>query len=93
VEFLVGRHLQEFGEDSLVARIWQWVLHGGGRGPISHMDYTHFDSDGPPSRATLAAEKPRQRTTTCIYPPPGTISTGPGSSAGCAPPSPKTSYH
>jgi hypothetical protein len=56
VDFLVERHLQEFGEDSLVARTWQWVLHGGGRGPISHMDYTQYDGDGPPSRATLAAE-------------------------------------
>src|SRR5215472_15857003 len=56
VEFLIQRHLQEFGEDSLVARTWQWVLHGGRRGPISHMDYTQFDGDGPPSHATLAAE-------------------------------------
>jgi len=56
VEFLTERHLQEFGEDSLVARTWQWVLHGGGRGPISHMDYTQFDGEGPPSRASLAAE-------------------------------------
>ena len=41
---------------SLVARTWHWVLHGGGRGPISHMDWSKFDGDGPPSAATLAAE-------------------------------------
>ena len=56
IEFLTERHLQEFGDDGLVARTWQWVLNGGGRGPISHMDYTRFDGDRPPSRATLAAE-------------------------------------
>ena len=56
IEFLIERHLKEFGEDSLVARTWQWVLHGGGRGPISHMDWAQFDRDGPPSAATLAAE-------------------------------------
>jgi hypothetical protein len=56
IEFLIERHLEEFGEDSLVARTWHWVLHGGGRGPISHMDWTQFDGDGPPSAATLTAE-------------------------------------
>ena len=56
VAFLIERHLQEFGADSLVARTWQWALHGGGRGRISHMNYTQFEGDGPPSRATLAAE-------------------------------------
>jgi hypothetical protein len=89
VLFLIERHLDEFGDSSLVARTWHWVLHGGGRGPISHMDWSRFDGDGPPSAATLAAES------TASQPPsplrsPGTSSTGPGSSAGCAPPSPKT---
>ena len=56
IEFLIERHLDEFGEDSLVARTWQWILHGGGPGPISHMDWRQFDGDGPPSAATLAAE-------------------------------------
>ena len=56
IDFLIDRHLHEFGENSLVARAWHWALHGGGRGPISHMDYTQFDGDGPPPRATLAAE-------------------------------------
>jgi hypothetical protein len=56
IEFLIERHLHEFGDNSLVARTWHWVLHGGGHGPISHMDYTQFDGDRPPSRATLAAE-------------------------------------
>jgi hypothetical protein len=56
IEFLIERHLDEFGEDSLVARTWQWILHGGGPGPISHMDWRRYDCDGPPSAATLAAE-------------------------------------
>jgi hypothetical protein len=56
VLFLIERHLDEFGDSSLVARTWHWVLHGGGRGPISHMDWSRFDGDGPPSAATLAAE-------------------------------------
>jgi hypothetical protein len=56
IEFLIERHLDEFGEDSLVARTWHWVLHGGGRAPISHTDWTRFDGHGPPSAATLAAE-------------------------------------
>jgi len=89
IEFLIERHLEEFGDNSLVARTWHWILHGGGRAPISHTDWSHFDGDGPPSAATLAAES------TASEPPlhpttPGTSSTGPGSSAGCAPLSPKT---
>ena len=56
IEFLIERHLDEFGDGSLVARTWHWVLHGGGRGPISYMDWSRFDGDGPPSAATLAAE-------------------------------------
>jgi len=34
IEFLIERHLAEFGDNSLVARTWHWVLHGGGRAPI-----------------------------------------------------------
>jgi hypothetical protein len=56
IEFLIERHLHEFGDNSLVARTWHWILHGGGRAPISHTDWSHFDGDGPPSAATLAAE-------------------------------------
>jgi hypothetical protein len=56
IEFFIEQDLEEFGQDSLVARTWQWVLHGGGPGPISHMDWSRFDGDGPPSAATLAAE-------------------------------------
>jgi hypothetical protein len=56
IEFLIEQHLQEFGNSSLVARTWHWVLHGGGRAPISHTDWTRFDGHGPPSAATLAAE-------------------------------------
>ena len=56
IEFAISQHLDEFGEHSLVARTWRWILHGGGPGPISHMDWSEFDGDGPPSRATLAAE-------------------------------------
>ena len=30
IEFLIDQHLEEFGDNSLVARTWRWVLHGGG---------------------------------------------------------------
>jgi hypothetical protein len=89
IEFLIGRHLDEFGANSLVARTWHWVLHGGGRAPISHTDWSQFDGDGPPSAATLAAESTASEPPS-TRPLPGTSSTGPGSSAGCAPPGPKT---
>lgn len=56
IEFAISQHLEEFGEFSLVARTWHWILHGGGPGPISHMDWSQSDGDGPPSGATLAAE-------------------------------------
>src|SRR5579862_6562197 len=56
IEFLVDQDLEEFGDSGLVARTWHWALHGGGPGPISHMDWSQFDGDGPPSAATLAAE-------------------------------------
>jgi hypothetical protein len=56
IEFLVDQDLEEFGDTSLVARTWHWVLHGGSPGPISHMNWAQFDGDGPPSAATLAAE-------------------------------------
>jgi hypothetical protein len=56
IEFFIDQDLAEFGEDSLVARTWRWVLHGGGKAPISHTDWSRFDGDGPPSRATLAVE-------------------------------------
>jgi hypothetical protein len=46
IEFAVSQHLEEFGESSLVARTWRWVLHGGGPGPISHMDWSEFDGTG-----------------------------------------------
>src|ERR1017187_623965 len=56
IEFLVEEDLDEFGDTGLVARTWHWVLHGGGPGPISHMDWSQFDGNGPPSAAPLAAE-------------------------------------
>jgi hypothetical protein len=56
VEFLVEQHLEEFGEDNLIARTWQWVMRGRSRCPISHMNYNQFDGDGSPSRSTLATE-------------------------------------
>jgi hypothetical protein len=56
IEFFLDQDLEEFGGDSLAVRTWQWVLYGGGPGPISHMDWRRFDGDGPPSPATLAAE-------------------------------------
>jgi integrase len=45
IEFLVDQDLEEFGDTGLVARIWHWVLHGGGPGPISHMDWSQFDGE------------------------------------------------
>ena len=56
IEVLVDQDLDEFGDTGLVAHTWHWVLHGGGPGPISHMDWSQFDGDRPPSAATLAAE-------------------------------------
>jgi hypothetical protein len=91
IEFFVDEDLEEFGDDGLVARTWRWVLYGGGPGPISHMDWTRFDGGGPPSAATLAAESTASEPP-YTRPPRGMSSTGPGSSAGCAPPNPETSY-
>lgn len=56
IEFAISQHLEEFGEHSLVARTWRWIFHGSGPSPISHMDWSQFDADGPPSTATLTAE-------------------------------------
>lgn len=91
IEFLIDQHLEEFGDNSLVARTWRWVLHGRGRAPISHTDWSQLDGDGPPSAATLAAESTASEPP-LHRPPYGMSSTGPGSSAGCAPPNPKTKY-
>ena len=63
IEFAISQHLEEFGEHSLVARTWHWILHGGGTGPISHMDWSQFDGEGPPSAATLAAESTADQAT------------------------------
>ena len=67
IEFLVDQDLEEFGDTGLVARTRHWVLHGGGPGPISHMDWSQFDGDGPPSAATLAAESAANEPP--LYPP------------------------
>lgn len=56
LEFAISQHLEEFGESGLIARTWHWILHGAEPGPISHMNWSQFDSEGPPSAATLAAE-------------------------------------
>jgi hypothetical protein len=56
IEFFIDQDLEEFGHNSLVARTWHWVLHGGGPGPISHTDWSRFDGDAAPSAATLAVE-------------------------------------
>jgi hypothetical protein len=56
IEYAIGKDVERFGADSLVARTWQWVLHGPGQAPISHTDWSPFDGDGPPSAATVAAE-------------------------------------
>jgi hypothetical protein len=70
IELFIDEDLAEFGHDSLVARTWHWVLHGGRPGPISHMDWRRFDGDAPPSAATLAAES------TASEPPPPAHSLG-----------------
>ena len=67
IEFLINQDLGEYGETGLVARTWHWVLHGGGPGPISHMDWSQFDGGGPPSAATLAAESTTDEPP--LYPP------------------------
>jgi hypothetical protein len=67
IEFLIDQDLEEYGETGLVARTWHWVLHGGGPGPISHMDWSQFDGDGPPTAATLAAESTTDEPP--LYPP------------------------
>jgi hypothetical protein len=67
IELFIDQDLAEFGDDSLVARTWRWILHGGGPGPISRMDWTQFDGDGPPSAATLAAESTASEPP--LYPP------------------------
>ena len=91
IEFLVDQDLEEFGGTGLVARIWYWVLHGGGPGPISHMDWSQFDGDGrhrqPPSPRKVPPTSRR-----CTLPAHGPSSTRPGSSAGYAPPSRETKY-
>jgi hypothetical protein len=35
IEFLVDEDLAEFGDTSLVARTWHWVLHGDGPGRLA----------------------------------------------------------
>jgi hypothetical protein len=32
IEFAISQHLADFGEHSLVARTWHWILNGGGAG-------------------------------------------------------------
>ena len=91
IEFLVDQDLEEFGDTGLVARTWHWVLHGGGPGPISHMDWSQFDAmdrqQPPPSPRRIP---PTNRL--CTLPPHGLSSTRPDSSAGYAPPSRETKY-
>jgi hypothetical protein len=67
IEFFIDEDLAEFGDNSLVARTWRWVLHGGGPAPISHTDWWQFDGNGPPSAATLAAESTASEPP--LYPP------------------------
>ncbi len=67
IDFFIDQDLEEFGEDSLVARTWHWVLHGGRRAPISHTDWSPFDGNGPPSAATLTAESTANEPP--LYPP------------------------
>jgi hypothetical protein len=87
IEFLVDQDLDEFGDTGLVARTWHWILRGGGPGPISHVDWSQFDGDGPPSpRKAPPTSRP------CTRPPHGPSSTRPGTSAGCAPPFPATKF-
>ena len=85
IEFLIDQHLEEFGDTGLVARTWHWVLHGGGPGPISHMDWSQFDGNGPP-RPPPSPRKVPPTSRPCTRPPHGPSSTRPDSSAGYTPP-------
>ena len=91
IEFLIDKDLDEYGGACLVARTCHWVLHGFGPEPISRMDWSQFDADGPPSAATLAAESTAM-SRRCTRTPRGLSSMRPGSPAGCAPPFPEMKY-
>lgn len=80
LEFAVIEHLKQFGESGLVARTWRWILYGDGPGPISHMNWSEFDGDGPPPGATLAAESTADPPPLCVRH--GLNSIKPDSSAG-----------
>ena len=91
IEFLIDQDLDEYGGACLVACTCHWVRHGLGPEPISRMDWSQFDGDGPSSAATLAAASTamsRRFTRT----PCGLSSMRPGSPAGCAPPFPEMKY-
>jgi hypothetical protein len=90
IEFLIDQDLDEYGDACLVARTCPWVLHGSGPEPISRMDWSQFDGDGPPSAATLAAESTAMNRR-CTRTPRGLSSMRPGSPADCAPPFPERS--
>ena len=87
IEFLIDQDLDECGGTGLVARTWRWILYGGGPGPISRMDWSRFDADGPPRPPPWQPKAPPTSRRSTL-PPRGLSSTRPGSSAGYAPPSP-----
>ena len=93
IEFLVDQDLEEFGDTGLVARTWHWVLHGGGPGPISHMDWvTSSTATGrhqPPPSPRKAPPTSRRAVPSH---PIARAPTRPGSSAGYVPPSRTTKY-
>ena len=91
IEFLIGQDLVGYGGACLVARTCHWVLHGSGPEPVSRMDWSQFDGDGPPSAATLPAESTAM-SRRCTRTPRGLSSMRPGSPAGCAPPFPEMKY-
>jgi hypothetical protein len=37
IEFLIDQDLDEYGDTSLVARTWYWILHGGSPGPMTRL--------------------------------------------------------
>ena len=85
IEFLVDQDLEEFGDTGRVARTWHWVLHGGGPGPVSHMD-GHSSTATDRHRWPPSPRKALPMSRRCTRPPYGPSYTRPDSSAGCAPP-------
>ena len=57
IDFLIDQDPDEYDDACLVARTRHWVLRGFGPEPISRMDWSQFDGNGPPSAVTLATDR------------------------------------